>query len=113
MEGAEVHNAVIGSRSVIADDVMIEDSVLMGADYYDEQFRKRSPGDPPIGIGKGSFIKGAIIDKNAQIGSRVRIAPFPLGTDIDAERWTVRDGLVVIPKNTVLPDGTIIAPSNG
>jgi glucose-1-phosphate adenylyltransferase len=112
VEGAEIHNAVIGIRSVIADDVMIEDSVLMGADYYDEQVRKRTLGDPPIGIGKGSTIKGAIIDKNAQIGSRVRIAPFPAGTDIDDDRWTVRDGLVVIPKNTVLPDGTIIAPSN-
>jgi glucose-1-phosphate adenylyltransferase len=113
VEGAEIHNAVIGIRSVIADDVVIEDTVMMGADYYDEQIRKRATGDPPIGIGKGSSIKGAIIDKNAQIGARVRIAPFPIGTDIDDERWTVRDGLVVIPKNTVLPDGTIIAPSNG
>jgi glucose-1-phosphate adenylyltransferase len=113
VEGAEIHNAVIGIRSVIADEVVIEDTVIMGADYYDEQFSKRVPGDPPIGIGKGSRIKGAIIDKNAQIGAGVRIAPFPLGTDIDDESWTVRDGLVVIPKNSVLHDGTIIAPSNG
>ncbi len=112
VEGAEIHNAVIGIRSVIADDVVIEDTVMMGADYYDEQDRSRVLSDPPIGIGKGSRIKGAIIDKNARIGKQVRIAPFPQGTDIDAESWTVRDGLVVIPKNTVLPDGTIIAPSS-
>jgi glucose-1-phosphate adenylyltransferase len=110
MEGAEIHNAVIGVRSVIADDVVIEDTVMMGADHYDAQVSKQVSGDPPIGIGKGSRIRGAIIDKNAQIGEYVRIAPFPQGTDIDAENWTIRDGLVVIPKNTVLHNGTIIAP---
>jgi glucose-1-phosphate adenylyltransferase len=110
MEGAEIHNAVIGVRSVIADDVVIEDTVMMGADHYDNQFSSRVPGDPPIGIGKGSRIRGAIIDKNAQIGEHVRIAPFARGTDIDDDNWTIRDGLVVIPKNSVLPDKTIIAP---
>jgi len=113
VEGAEIHNAVIGVRSVIADDVVIEDTVMMGADYYDAQSRTRGPGDPPIGVGRGSRIKGAIIDKNAQIGEQVRIAPFPQGTDIDNDNWTVRDGLVVIPKHAILPDGTIIAPTSG
>jgi len=111
VEGAEIHNAVIGIRSVIADDVVIEDTVMMGADYYDEQDRYRMPADPPIGIGKGSHIQGAIIDKNAHIGEQVRIAPFPEGTEIDEEAWTIRDGLVVIPKHAVLPNGTIVAPS--
>jgi glucose-1-phosphate adenylyltransferase len=110
VEGAEIHSAVIGVRSVIADDVVIEETVMMGADHYDAQDRKRPPGSPPIGIGKGSRIKGAIIDKNARIGRQVRIAPFPLGMDIDEENWTIRDGIVVIPKNSILPDGSIIAP---
>jgi glucose-1-phosphate adenylyltransferase len=113
VEGAEIHNAVIGVRSVIADDVVIEDTVMMGADYYDEQSRIRVPDDPPIGIGRGSRIKGAIIDKNAHIGEQVQIAPFPEGTDIDNENWTVRDGLVVIPKHSIIPDGTIITPPRG
>jgi glucose-1-phosphate adenylyltransferase len=110
VEGAEIHNAVIGIRSVIGDDVFIEDTVIMGADYYEAQAREWIPGDPPIGVGKGSRIQGAIIDKNARIGVGVRIAPFPIGTELDEESYTVRDGLVVIPKNTVIPDGTVIAP---
>jgi glucose-1-phosphate adenylyltransferase len=110
VEGAEIHKAVIGIRSVIGDDVVIEDTVIMGADYYEAQARERLPGGPPIGIGKGTRIQGAIIDKNARIGVGVRIAPFPIGTELDEESYTVRDGLVVIPKNTVIPDGTVIAP---
>jgi glucose-1-phosphate adenylyltransferase len=110
VEGAEIHNAVIGIRSVIGDHVFIEDTVIMGADYYEAQARERTPGDPPIGVGKGSRIQGAIIDKNARIGTGVQISPFPRGTDIDEEDWTVRDGIVVIPKNTVLANETVITP---
>lgn len=67
---------------------------------------------PPIGIGKGSRIRGAIIDKNARIGAEVQIEPFPPGTDIDLEQWTVRDGLVVIAKNSSFPEGTVIRPNS-
>jgi glucose-1-phosphate adenylyltransferase len=111
VQGAEIRNAVIGIRSVIGDDVIIEDTVIMGADYYEAQARHKEPGDPPIGIGPGSRIKGAIIDKNARIGSNVRIRPFPEGTNIDEERWTVRDGIVVIPKNAAIADGARIEPA--
>jgi glucose-1-phosphate adenylyltransferase len=63
-----------------------------------------------MGIGRGSRIHGAIIDKNARIGPGVQIEPFPRGTDIDHETWTVRDGIVVVPKNSLIPAGTVIAP---
>ncbi len=108
VEGAVLRNSVIGIRSVIDDDVVIEDTVIMGADYYEAQAKHQEPGSPPIGIGKGSRIRGAIIDKNARIGAGVQIEPFPPGTDIDHEQWTVRDGLVVIAKNSFLPEGTVI-----
>ena len=55
-----------------------------------------------------SPIEGAIIDKNARIGADVVIRPFPLGTDIITDNWTVQDGIVVVPKDTVLPPGTCI-----
>jgi len=103
-----LRNSVVGIRSVIGDDVVVEDTVIMGADYYEAQAKHREPGSPPIGIGKGSRIRGAIIDKNARIGAGVQIEPFPPGTDIDHEQWTVRDGLVVIAKNSSLPEGTVI-----
>jgi glucose-1-phosphate adenylyltransferase len=112
IEGAEIRRSVVGVRSVIADEVVIEDTVIMGADFYEAEDPRRNPRVPPLGIGRGSVIRGAIIDKNAHIGDHVRIEPFPLGADIDQENWTVRDGIVVVPKHAVLAPGTVIAPQN-
>jgi glucose-1-phosphate adenylyltransferase len=107
---AEIDNSVIGLRSYIADNVTIRSSILMGADYY-EKDPANPEGGMPLGIGQNSYIEGAIIDKNARIGSMVTIRPFPRGTEYDGELWSIRDGIVVIPKNTILPDGTTIVPS--
>ncbi len=105
---ADITCSVIGLRSQIQDGSIIKDTVIMGADFYDE---KNSPlNDIPIGIGKNSKIDGAIIDKNARIGSNVIISPFPPGTEEDQNNWFIRDGIVVIPKSVIIPDGTIISP---
>jgi glucose-1-phosphate adenylyltransferase len=101
---AVIEHSLIGLRSIIKCGVKIKDSVLMGADYYDES------GDIPIGIGENCDIEGAIIDKNVHMGSDVIIRPFPLGTEFDKEDYSVKDGIVVIPKRTVLPSGTKIGP---
>ncbi|MCE5206699.1 MAG: glucose-1-phosphate adenylyltransferase [Chloroflexi bacterium] len=108
---AEITHSVIGLRSVIGNNVQIKDSILMGADYYNREI----PDDNeivPIGIGQNSHIEGAIIDKNARIGENVMIHPFPPGTDLDALHWTIRDGIVVIPKNTTIYSGTRIGPES-
>lgn len=105
---AEIHNSVIGLRSQIKDGVLLKNSVLMGADYYEENATR--PHSIPIGIGAESKISGTIIDKNARIGKGVVITPFPRGTEINQEMYSVRDGIVVIPKSTVIPNGTIISP---
>ena len=110
VQGAEIRSSIVGLRSVIGDDVVIRDTVLMGADYYEGQGPSRLGDTPPMGIGQGCRIEGAIIDKNARIGSHVRIEPFPRGMDLDDENWTVRDGIVVIPKDAVLASGSVIAP---
>ena len=111
IQQAEITHSVIGVRSIIASGTKIKDSVLMGADYYlvdaDED-----PAKPPIGIGPRCSIEGAIIDKNARLGADVIIRPFPSGTDITNENWVVQDGIVVIPKNGVLPSGAHIEPEN-
>ncbi len=109
---AKIQNAVIGLRSQIQDAVVIRKTVLMGADYYDNPEDLKKSGIP-LGIGENSVIEGALIDKNARIGKGVIIKPFPRGTEIDGEDWVIRDGIVVIPKRAVIPDGTIIAPENG
>jgi glucose-1-phosphate adenylyltransferase len=106
---ANIENAVIGLRSVIYDGAQIKNTVLMGADYFDPA------GGPkhsrvPLGIGRNSQIEGALIDKNPRIGKNVIIRPYPPGTEIEGDHWDVRDGIVVIPKGTTIPDDTVIGP---
>jgi glucose-1-phosphate adenylyltransferase len=111
---AEIRHSIVGVRSQIRHGAKIIDSILMGADYYDASQCSDNEllpdGNVPIGIGSGSEILGAIIDKNARIGRNVIIRPFPRGTDLDGANWAVRDGIVVIPKGAVLPTGTTIKP---
>ena len=92
---------------------------MMGSDYYDRESIVRDEngeeletvsGQIPLGIGNGSYIEGAILDKNVRIGRGVTIRPFPRGTEIESELYAVHDGIVVIPKNTTLPHGIYIGP---
>jgi len=104
---AAIRHSVIGLRSQIAEGTRIVDSILMGADFY------HIPQSDPvqtIGIGRNCSIEGAILDKNVILGDEVHIEPFPRGVEIFEERWVVRDGIVIIPKNTKIPSGTRISP---
>lgn len=104
---SEIIHSIVGVRSQIGSGCKIEDTILMGSDYYADQ---ESTHEIPIGIGAGCKISGAIIDKNARLGSEVIIEPFPEGIDLDGDGWVVRDGIVVIPKNTQIASGTVIRP---
>jgi len=112
IQQAEIRNSVVGLRSQVQTGTRIFNTVLMGADYYDRP--NGDAGDLPIsaqiGIGRNCYIDGAIIDKNACLGDNVVIKPFPRGTEIETENWVIQDGIVVIPKNAVIPPGTVIAP---
>jgi glucose-1-phosphate adenylyltransferase len=99
-----VEDAVIGLRSEIKGS-KIRRTLIMGADSY---YPEPMPGEPPVGTGEGSEIEGAIIDKNARIGSKVRIINADGVQEADGDDWAIRDGIVVIPKNAVVPDGTVI-----
>ena len=111
IQKADIRNAVIGLRSQIRSGTKIKKSILMGADYYGFFRRGNEPEEEDaLGIGKNCYIEGAIIDKNTSIGSNSTILPFPPGTNIDHELYVVRDGIVVVPKNTLLPASTRIAP---
>ncbi len=108
-----IRHSVVGVRTQIHPGCRIEDTILMGSDYYDRPCCDDSeldPDDIPIGVGSGSFIKGAIIDKNARVGRNVVIQPFAPGIDEDGPNWVVRDGIVVIPKNARVAPGTVIKP---
>jgi len=107
---AKIRNSVIGLRSQIASGVVIRNTILMGADYYTVPKPDTHP-DILLGIGRDCHIEGAILDKNVRIGPGVIIRSFPEGTEIDQQDWVVRDGIVVIPKNTILHEGTYIGPT--
>ena len=108
---AVIRDSVVGLRSQISGGVYIAESILMGNDYYDTEERLRASGIP-MGIGSHTHIEGAIIDKNCRIGENVTILPFPRGTDLDHDEWVVRDGIVVVPKSSVLAPGTVISPES-
>ena len=108
---AEITNSVIGIRSIIGSQVVMRNTVMMGADYYetDEQcFENKELGRPDIGVGSGSIIEGAILDKKARIGQNVHIRHLQNRSDSKNEHWVARDGLVVIPKSAIIADGTVI-----
>ena len=107
---AEISNSIVGLRSHISDGVVIKNSILMGADYYDDEVEAGARHTIPMGIGLKCQIEGAIIDKNVRMGDGVIIKPFPRGTELDEGSWVVQDGIVAIPKSTVLYPGTYIGP---
>ncbi len=107
--GAVIENSVIGLRCSIGRNVVIRNSVVMGADFYetpDAVAAHRSNGNPPLGIGEGSHIEGAIIDKNCRIGRNVRVVNEQGLENTDETPFgMIRDGIVVTAKNTALPNG--------
>jgi len=97
-------HSVVGIRQVVNEGSVIEDSVLMGADYYEEE--EQVSGVPPLGVGRNCHIRKAIVDKNARIGDGCYISPEGKPDGTSTELFTVRDGVLVIPKNAVIPPGT-------
>lgn len=106
---AEIRNSIIGVRSIVNSGSKIFNSIIMGADYYDDvKDRCAIENRPLIGIGRGSIIKNAIIDKNAKIGCNVMITNEKGIKDMDDDFYSIRDGIVVIHKDAVIPDNTVI-----
>jgi glucose-1-phosphate adenylyltransferase len=111
LKGARIENSIVGIRSVIDEDVVLERTLMMGADFYendDDLAYNRQMGIPGIGIGKGSILRNTIVDKNAHIGSGVRILNEAGIQNQDGPGYYIRDGIVIVPKNGVLPDGTVV-----
>ncbi len=107
----EIRHSVVGVRSIIRSGTEITDSIIIGADYYEsmeDECAANDEGSPAIGIGRGCVIRNTIIDKNARIGSNVRIINQAGHEDYDASAYTIRDGIVVIHKDAVIPDNTVI-----
>jgi len=108
---SKLANAMIGLRTNIQEDCVIEDAMIMGADYYEETHECEDlPGCTPIGIGAGTTIKRAIIDKNARIGMDCKIINKDNVQEANHEDkgYIIKDGIVVICKDAIIPNGTVI-----
>jgi glucose-1-phosphate adenylyltransferase len=110
-DGVRAERTILGVRSRVGRDVTLRDTVLIGADRYEaraqcEENRRR--GLPDLGVGDGSVIERAILDKDCRIGRGVRIVNSQSVQEADGENYVIRDGIVVIPDRAVVPDGTVI-----
>ncbi len=111
IERAAIAESVVGLRGTIKPGAHLHRVVMMGADYYETEAEKaedRRVGLPEIGIGEGAVIECAILDKNVRIGRNVVIRDHYGEPDEETESYVIRDGIVVIPKNTTIPEGTVI-----
>jgi len=111
LQGASITNSIVGIRSVIGEDVVLDHTLMMGADYYEDDEDRAydwQMGIPHVGIGKGSIVRKAIIDKNAHIGRNVRILNEAGLQEFDGSGYYIRDGIVIVPKNGVVADDTVV-----
>jgi glucose-1-phosphate adenylyltransferase len=111
--GAKVNNSVVGVRSRISKGVQMDSAYMMGADYYqtfDDMRSDVAKGLPRVGIGEGTQIRRAIIDKNARIGKNARLLNEAGVVEADGPggAYFIRDGIIIVPKNAVIADGTVI-----
>lgn len=113
LKECQISNSVIGIRTRIESGCIIEDSLLMGADYYQSNFERRgdcSRTKVPLGVGAGSTIRNAIIDKNARIGCNVKILNKDRVEEAEREDqgFYIRSGIVTVLRGAVLADDTVI-----
>ncbi|XP_024987568.1 glucose-1-phosphate adenylyltransferase small subunit, chloroplastic/amyloplastic-like [Cynara cardunculus var. scolymus] len=113
IKNCKIHHSVIGLRSCISDGVIIEDTLLMGADYYETDTDRRlleAKGGVSIGIGKNTHIRRAIIDKNARIGDDVKILNKDNveETARETDGYFIKSGIVTVIKDALIPSGTVI-----
>lgn len=105
---ADIERSLIGIRSRVGRGCVVRNSLILGADYYEKNTPDPSSGIPAIGIGDNSTIETAIIDKNARIGANVRLVNEAKAEHADGPCWHIRDGIIIIPKDTIVPAGTVV-----
>ncbi|QNP30077.1 glucose-1-phosphate adenylyltransferase [Cylindrospermopsis curvispora] len=113
LKNCRIQHSVLGVRSRVESGSIVEESLIMGSDFYQpsvERVCNLDKGDIPLGIGTDTIIRRAIIDKNARIGHNVRIINKDNVQEAEREKqgFYIRSGIVVVLKNAVIPDGTII-----
>jgi glucose-1-phosphate adenylyltransferase len=111
IESAAIKHSVVGVRSRIEEKSTIEDSVIMGCDYYqylDDIVADRARGKPIMGVGRNCHIKRAILDKNVTIGDNAKIVNEKKIKDLEADNYSIKEGIVIVHKNATIAPGTVI-----
>ncbi len=113
LKSCSIHHSVLGVRSRIETDVVLEDCLVMGSDFFesfDERNALRQAGGTPLGVGKGTTVKRAILDKNTRIGDNVKIVNKDRVEEADRPDlgFYIRNGIVVVVKNSTIPEGSLI-----
>jgi len=113
INGARINNSLIGLRSRLGNGSQIEASYMMGADYYQTLEAMQvdlEAGRPWIGVGEGTIVRRAIVDKNARIGAGVRLLNEAGIEEADGPNgsYYIRDRIIIVPKNGLIPDGTVV-----
>jgi glucose-1-phosphate adenylyltransferase len=103
-----VETSIVGIRARIDERARVLRSVLLGADYYEADEDEAGDRSVPLGIGQDSILDKVIVDKNARIGRGVRLVNQHHVEHADAENYSIRNGIIVIPKGAVIKDGTVI-----
>jgi glucose-1-phosphate adenylyltransferase len=107
---SSIKNSIIGIRSLVDVGSYLNRVILLGSDYFESEpsiRQNEAAGRPRIGVGKNTRIENAIIDKGARIGDNCVISPTGKPENVDHPLYYVRDGIVIIPKNGVIPHGTV------
>jgi glucose-1-phosphate adenylyltransferase len=108
---SKIANSVIGLRTIVGAGTELNRVVALGCDYYemlDSIIEHERAGRPRIGIGSGCRIENTIIDKNARVGNNVVISPAGKPENFDHPLYYIRDGIVVVPRNGMIPHGTVV-----
>jgi glucose-1-phosphate adenylyltransferase len=111
LPGTRIERCVVGVRSRIGRNVTLRNSVVIGADRYETEPERATNGRgsiPHLGVGDGSVIENAILDKDCRIGRNVRIVNQQRLDNYEGENYVIRDGIVVVPKATAISEGTVI-----
>lgn len=111
LEGCDVRRSIVGVRAIVSAGAQLRECVIMGADSFEsaaERAENRRNGRPDLGVGENARLERVIVDKNARIGRDVVIRSAAGRPDHDGDGWYVRDGVVVVAKDTTIPAGTVI-----
>ena len=108
---ALIEDSVVGLRARIGDGVQLHGALVMGNDRYETETEREADhvrGIPPLGVGDGTVVRKAILDKDVRIGRNVQILNEKGLQDHDGGNYYIRDGIVIVPKAAVVHDGTVI-----